>query len=210
MKERMAEMVPQASHKDHTTTANTDVDVLLSLPILWPLQRRTDELMKRFNSISTESNDALISLSEWVLRELTTIVQADHDGPSRSKNIAKAVEYNIQQTGGFSAQITISYEEENLSAEPSTWPDVRLGMHDIGIPEPCTDILHLLIDDLLHMSERSVERYHRVWCSSGAAMLVSSTTTRSFNTTGHLLQVSHHVSGHLHDIHPHDGMAFAG
>ncbi len=183
-------MAPQASHEDHTNTARTNGSDLLSLPILWPFQRITEELIKRSNSIPTDADDPLKSLGDWVRRELTTIVKADHDGLSRSKNIVKVVEYNLQKTCGFSAQFTITFEEVNLSAEPSTWPDVRLVMHDLGIPDPCTDILYLLIDDLLHMSETSVERYHRVWCSSGAAMLVSSTTTRSFNTTGHLAQVS--------------------
>ena len=62
-------------------------------------------------------------------------------------------------------------------------------IHDIGIPEPCTDILFLLIDDLLHTSEAKVDRYYRVWSSSGAAMLVASTAVRSFNAAGCLIEV---------------------
>ncbi len=64
----------------------------------------------------------------------------------------------------------------------------------IGIPEPCADLVYLLIDDLLHTLEERVERYYRVWCSSGAARLVSSTAVRTFNAAGYLLEVIRRAS----------------
>ena len=73
---------------------------------------------------------------------------------------------------------------------PSAQPKMRSAIHDIGIPEHCTDIVALLIDDLLHMSEERVRRCHRLWYRSGAAMLVSSTTIRSFNVEGFPVKVS--------------------
>ncbi len=136
----------------------------------------------------------LKSLSDWVLRDLSTLVQADRFQTAGLDYGVKAVEGDVHANGGYSAQFTIAFEEGIPTAEPDLLPPIeRSAFRDIGFPEHATDIVYLLVDDLLHMSEARVERYHRVWCSSGAAMLVSSTTIRSFDTAGNLAQVRHHT-----------------
>ena len=118
------------------------------------------------------------------------MTQTDHFGLSNSNYGVKVVECSVLNNRGHSAHFTSDFKDNRvLPSEESVMQ--RSAIHDIGIPEPCTDIVHLLIDDLLHMSEEKVDRYYRVWCSSGEATLVSSTTARSFNAAGCLVEVRH-------------------
>jgi hypothetical protein len=97
----------------------------------------------------------------------------------------------VFEKSGHSAHFRLHCKKNQVSKKPSGNSMVLSDIHDIGIPEPCTDIMFLLIDDLLHTSEAKVDRYYRVWSSSGSAMLMSSTTVRSFNAAGYLDEVTH-------------------
>jgi hypothetical protein len=172
--------------------ANASRMDMFSLPILWSVGSKSDELRRL--SESADLTAPLKALSERSLRDLPTMTQADHFGLSNANYGVKVVECAVLSARGHSAHFASDVKDDRVW--PSEEPVLRQSsaIHDIGIPEPCTDIVHLLIDDLLHMSEEKVERYYRVWCRSGAATLVSSTTTRSFNAAGCLVEVSHRAA----------------
>ena len=163
---------------------------LFSLPILWPSVSKTDTLRRWCESHSTDLTTPLKSLSDCVLRDLSRMIQEDHFSPYGSNQGLKVVECAVIRNCGHSAQLKIDFNDDNMSDTQSEEPAVLSAIHDVGIPESSRDIVYLLIDDLLHMSGEKVERYFRVWSSSGACMLVSSTTARSFNAAGFLLEVS--------------------
>ncbi len=99
----------------------------------------------------------------------------------------------VFEKSGHSAHFKLHLKKDQVSDKPSGNSMVHSAIHDVGIPEPCTDIMFLLIDDLLHTSEAKMDRYYRVWRSSGSAMLMSSTTVRSFNAAGYLVEVTHSI-----------------
>ena len=159
---------------------------MFCLPTLWPSDRKKDELRRLFDSVPADVPGPLKSVIEWVLRDLSAMVQVDHFGPSNSNHSVEVAE-NYEH----GAQIIADFTENRQWGIPN-WNHMVLSA-DIGIPEPCTDILYLLIDDLLHSSENKIDRYHRIWSSTGSVMLVSSTTVRSFDVAGYLVKVRHHV-----------------
>ncbi len=168
---------PHANEKD-----------MFCLPSLWPWDSQTDELRRLSGSVPADVAGPLKSLSEWVLRDLSATVQVGHVDPSNSKYWAKVVEGAVNNCS-HSAQFTAEFTGNRLLDMPSGDHVVLSAFHDIGIPEQCTDILHLLLDELLHPFRKKIDRYYRVWSRSGAAMLVSSTTVRSFNAAGYLVKV---------------------
>jgi hypothetical protein len=162
---------------------------MLCLPILWPFDLKTGELRRLSEAAPAEVAGPLKSLSEYVLRDLLTKTQVDHFCASNSKHGVKKCA--VFEHSRHSAHFKLHFIEDQVSDQPSGDPMMLSAIHDFGIPEPCTDIMFLLIDDLLHMSEANVERYYRVWRNSGSAMLMSSTTVRSFNSVGYLDEVVH-------------------
>ena len=172
--------------------ANTNVTDMFCLPILWSLGSKTDELRRWSNSVPADVSDPLKSVIEHVLRDLTSMALVDHFGPSDSNHVMKGC--GVNQDHGHTAKSTADFTGNQHLDLVLEQPVLRSAIHDLGIPKLCTDIVHLLIDDLLHILEEKAERYYRVWCRSGSAILVSSTTIRSFNAAGHLVKVSQHNS----------------
>jgi hypothetical protein len=171
--------------------ANNTRNEMYPLPDLWSLRKKTEELRKWSKSIPAGSTGPLKTLREWMLHGLSELAQANQFRPSDTNRLADSVERRVLNSRGYSAQFTAGLKDDESSIRPQTV--VKYAMNDIGIPEPCTDIVYLLVDDILHMSDERVDRYYRVWCSSGTAMLVSSTTTKVFNTSGYAVEVSCHA-----------------
>ena len=147
---------------------------MFCLPVLWSLGSKTDELRQWSKSISADVPGPLKSVIEYALRD-----QSD------SNHVVKKCA--VHQSYG---QFTVDFTEDQHFDKFLEKPVLSSAIHDLGIPKLCTDIVHLLIDDLLHISEEKTERYYRVWCRSGSATLVSSTTVRNFNATRNLAKVS--------------------
>ncbi len=120
----------------------------------------------------------------------TIKVKADANGKDMySNNCMKVAECAVMKRYGHYL-ITSDFKADMLSNMPNEKQMVISAIHDIGIPEPCTDIMNLLIDDLLTQPwDKQMDRYYRVWSSSGEAILVSSTTLRRFNAEGYLYEV---------------------
>jgi hypothetical protein len=180
--------------QSHTTKINSNKIDMYSLPILWPFRLKRETLRRWSESLPSDTTGPLTSLSEKALGGLSTKVQICPFGPSNSEHKAEVVDCTVFSNWGYCAHFIVDCSDDKLYAVPNTQLDVKSAIHNIGIPESCTDIMYLLIDDLLHMSEQRVDRFFRIWCSSGAAMLVSSTIIRSFNAAGLLVEVSRHAS----------------
>jgi hypothetical protein len=166
--------------------SNANGNDMFSLPFLWSLVSKTDELRRFSQSITTaDHHDPLKSLSKWMLCDLSTMIQFEYFSPCKWNHGMEVIECAVSKN---CRQFAIDKKIDAIAC-PREEPVVRSAIHDIGIPGPCKDIVYLLIDDLLHMSEVSVDKYYRVWRSSGASMLVSSTTSRHFNDAGNLIEV---------------------
>jgi hypothetical protein len=177
----------------NSTEKDAKGTAMLSLPFFLLLDAKKDELLRWSESISACVRNPLQSLCDRAIRDVSAMIQADQFITSYSSHNVEATQRNVENKYGCSAHFTI---EGKLSAGPSTRPVVCSASHDFGVPDQCTDIMYLLIDDVLHISEERVERYYRVWCRPEAAMLVSSSITRSFDAAGYVEKVS---------LHPADG-----
>jgi hypothetical protein len=167
--------------QNFTTKAYADRMDIFPLPTLWPLDAKADKLRLWSDSIPSD----VTIRTGWMqaVHDLSAKIQVGLLGADVSNNCVIFDSCNVSSIYEYSAQYAIAFTED-------TQPVERSALHDIGIPEPCTDILYLLIDDVLHMSEMRLDRYYRVWFSTGSAMLVASTTTRTFNAAGSLIEVS--------------------
>jgi hypothetical protein len=179
-----ARAVPTSGAQDILNTTKANVNAkgidLFSLPILWSLVSKISELRRWSKFLPDKLTGPLKSLSEWVLCDFLRTIPADQ---CKSNKAVKVVECTASNNCGHSAHF-LKYCKDDVVP-----PVVFSAIQDIGIPGLCRDIVYLLIDDVLHMSEERVHRYFRVWSSSGAVMLVSSTTDRHFDSTGILIEV---------------------
>ena len=171
--------------QNSTAKVNANATDLIALPVLWSWEAKADELRRWSESLSTIVDGPLKSIIRWVVRNLSTTIQMPDSHPCNSNPRVKTVECTVENN-----RFTIAFEKDSVSAVQSEQSVLPSAIHEIGIPEPCTDISYLLIDDLEHLSEARVDRYFRVWCTSGAAMLVASSTIRTFDTSACLVEVS--------------------
>ncbi len=155
------------------------------LPILWPLDSKIGELRRLLELVPGDVASPLRSLGEGVLRDLSTTIQGEYFSPSNTKLGTKCA---VGKNSAFSAQYEFHCKKDKLPGSNSIMLST---IHDIGFPEQCTDILILLIDDLATALKEKVDKYYRVWSAPGSAMLVSSTTLRSFNAFGYHVKVPH-------------------
>ncbi len=163
---------------------------MFCLPILWPFDSKTAELRRLSELFPGNIANLLKSINEYLLCDFPISSLAELVGPSNSNHGMKVVECAVVKNYGHSAQLTTDFLEVPISDMPRGKSFVLSALHDIGVPTSCTDIVCLLIDDLLtRPSEKKLNRYYRAWSSSGAAMLVSSTTVRSFDSAGYLAEV---------------------
>jgi hypothetical protein len=161
---------------------------MYSLPILWPWGSKIDELRRLSESVPANVTASSKSLIENVLYEFQKYM--DNVDVCNSNHGMKVVECAVLNSNGHSAQITTDFLEDHAPDTPRRNSFVLSAVYDFGVPETCTDIVYLLIDELLtHQSEKKLKRYYRVWSSSGAAMLVEGTTVRSFDSAGYLGEV---------------------
>jgi hypothetical protein len=216
-----AGVLPACQYNVLKASANANGIDMFCLPQLWSMGSKMEELRRLSTSDPAIVAGPLKSLIEYVLHDLSTLSVIDHFSPSDSNRMIKewAVFQNCRSSAQFTADLTDDQDSDILRQSP----DRHSAIDDVGIPKLCTDIVYLLIDDLLHISEKKAHRCYRVWSSSGSAMLVSSTTIKFFNAAGYLVEVrSHpHTSNFRHKAcrdesndmassNPCDGMACAG
>eukprot|EP00291_Cryptomonas_curvata_P030525 CAMPEP_0172214248 /NCGR_PEP_ID=MMETSP1050-20130122/38053_1 /TAXON_ID=233186 /ORGANISM="Cryptomonas curvata, Strain CCAP979/52" /LENGTH=241 /DNA_ID=CAMNT_0012895191 /DNA_START=2158 /DNA_END=2880 /DNA_ORIENTATION=- len=186
-----ARAVPTFEEQDKQIEAKSVANGIhmFSLPIFWPFVSKLDGLRRLSESVKTEVTGPLKSPTERVHWFLSTVTQFQHYSPCASNQGIKVVECSVLLNPACPARCAPEFKPDKFLGILNGEPVEVLAIHDIGIPEPCTDLVYLLIDDLIHKASEKLDRYHRVWCSSGEAMLVSSTTTRSFNAAGKLVEI---------------------
>jgi hypothetical protein len=170
---------------------------MFPLPGIWSLVSKMEKLRRFSDSIPAEFPGLLKYHAVTMLSELSKIVQEDSTKDYYQKNSRQYVQNQVATMAssvifnrGNAVQFTSYYNEDTLLDMSNGDPVTPSDIHFIGIPEQCTDIVYLLIDDLQHRNEETLHRYCRVWHRSGEAMLVSSTTTRIFNTAGNIVEVN--------------------
>jgi hypothetical protein len=172
----------------HAKSVSNGISIF-PLPIFWSSVSKLDGLQQLSESVKAAVTSPLNSAIEWLTCVLSTVNQLDHLSPCELNQGIEVVECSVLPNCGQRANFASNFKQEKLSGILKGESAALSAIHDIGLPERCTDIVYLLIDDLLHKTNVRVDRYYRVWCSSGKVMLVSSTTARSFNATGNLVEV---------------------
>ena len=176
--------VPTFDVKINTEISNSDAkDVgMLPLPIFWSSDSKVDGLRRLSEFMPADVTVPLKAHAELALSLMSLMAHTSQFCPCMLDQGIEVVECKVFKDSGQFAHLA-----QDCKSGPA--PVQLSAVHDIGIPEQCTDLVYLIIDDLQQRKEANVVRYHRVWCRSGEVMLVSSTTTRSFNAAGLLFEV---------------------
>ena len=183
------------------------------LPIfrLWSFGLKKEELVKWFDSIPNEIVSVLQRMLSLMHADL--IKRASHTQTIRGTNHMSADDpfrsvEECDDMGDFfesegRAYVRVEYEAATQERKHACANKMnsfvehmhreeylaRMANHELSIPMPSFDFLCFSMNDVLQYSEHRLERYFRLCklsSATGGAMLIHSTTIRSYNSAGQI------------------------